>query len=204
MYSITGGSLKSNDLKLLLNASYDKKLNDVKDFKVDKKLSGQRVKVFRNDKTGQTVVSHRGTNGKIHDLITDGHLLFDNLKNTNRFKHSKKIHQKAVDKYGRDGLISIGHSLSGQLAEKTAKGKNEVITLNKPVIPADIIKNRRVSKNQTDIRTSGDAVSLLRPLQKGKKAVTIPSNTINPLKEHSTETLNKLDNVVIGGKIYTV
>jgi hypothetical protein len=46
------------------------------------------------------------------------------------------------------------------------------------------LKGRKVPKNQTDMRTSRDAVSILRPLQKGKKEITIKSDSLNLLKEH--------------------
>ena len=76
--------------------------------------------------------------------------------------------------------------------------------MNKLVTPGDIIKGKRVPKNQTDIRTSRDIISVLRPLQKGKKEITIKSNSLNLLKEHKTNTLDKLNGIMIGGKIYYV
>ena len=51
-----GGKLAVGDLKNLLNASYETTPQDVGDWKVDKSLSGQRVQVYQNDKTGQVVV----------------------------------------------------------------------------------------------------------------------------------------------------
>ena len=49
----------------------------------------------------------------------------------------------------------------------------------------------KVPQNQTDIRTTFDPVSLLRPLQRGKNSKNISSDTVNPLTEHSTDTLQR-------------
>ena len=84
------------------------------------------------------------------------------------------------------------------------KNKDEIYTLNKPVTPGDIIKGKRVPKNQTDISTSRDAVSILRPLQKGKKAITIKSDSLNLLDEHKTDKLDKLNGVMIGGRLHEI
>ena len=112
---------------------------------------------------------------------------------------------KYFNKYGKDNLILAGHSLSGQLVEKVGrKNKDEFYTLNKPVTPVDILKRRKVPKNQIDIRTSRDAVSILRPLQKGKKEITINSDSLNLLDEHKTDKLDKLNNIMIGGRLHYI
>ena len=96
---------------------------DIGDYKVDKKLSGLRAKVYSNKTTGKNVIAIRGTKG-IHDLITDGHLLVGD-KNTKRFKHAQKVYDRVVSKYGKDNLILAGHSLSGAIVEKIGDDKDE-------------------------------------------------------------------------------
>ena len=199
--SISGGSINSNHLKDLLQSIYSKKV-DIGDYKVDKKLSGLRAKVYSNKTTGKNVIAIRGTKG-IHDLITDGHLLVGD-KNTKRFKHAQKVYDRVVSKYGKDNLILAGHSLSGAIVEEIGDDSDEKYTLNKAVVPTDILKRKKVPKNQTDIRTSNDVVSILRPFQKGKKEITIPSDTFNLLDEHKTNKLEKLNGVMIGGKLYNI
>ena len=196
MISVTGGAINTDELKHLLKSTYSKNKEDIGDYKIDKQLSGTRAKVYTNKETGKNVIAIRGTQG-IHDMITDAHLFLGD-KSTKRFKHAKKVYDRVVNKYGKDNLILAGHSLSGQLAEKIGeKNKDEIYTLNKPVTPGDIIKGKRVPKNQTDIRTSRDVVSILRPLQKGKKAITIKSDSLNLLDEHKTDKLDKLNGVMI-------
>jgi len=189
MISVIGGAINTDELKQILKSTYEKDKKDIGDYKIDKKLSGLRAKVYTNKETGKNVIAIRGTQG-IHDMITDANLLFDN-KNTKRFKHAQKIYDRVVNKYGKDNLILAGHSLSGQLVEKVGrKNKDEIYTLNKPVTPVDILKGQKVPKNQTDISTSNDVVSILRPIQKGKKEITIPSDSLYLLDEHKTDKLD--------------
>jgi hypothetical protein len=79
--------------------------------------------------------------------------------------------------------------------------QREVITLNRPTIPLDLIKGKKVPKNQTDIRTSRDPVSILRPFQKANnKEITIPLKTLNPFREHSTDVLSRMhEDTLFGG-----
>ena len=190
-HTLSGKGLPADILKNLLAKSYDKNLSDYKDFVVDKELSGQRVQVYKNHKTGQVVVAHRGTQG-IHDWITD---LRYGLGDTSgaRFKHSKKIQAAAENKYGAHNVTTIGHSLGSQLAEKAGGNSKEIITLNKPVSPYDLLFGKKVADNQTDVKTAYDPVSVLRGFQGGKKAQVIDSESSNPLTEHSTATLGRID-----------
>ena len=152
-----GGSLSSQELQHFLKSSYSKTGADYKDFKIDKELSGQRVQVYYNPKSKQAVVAHRGTQG-MHDWVTDARYAVGDTS-SKRFQHSKNIQKKAEQKYGANNVTSIGHSLGSQLAEKSSsKRTKEIITLNKPVSPQDLIL-KSVPKKQTDIRTTLDPVS---------------------------------------------
>jgi len=192
-----GGKLSSQDLQHFLKASYDKKHSDYKDFVLDKGLSGQRVQVYHNPKTGQTIVVHRGTKG-LNDWVTDSRYALGDTSST-RFQHSAKIQKQAEKKYGAENVTSIGHSLGSQLSEKSSNKKTkEIITLNKPVNPNDLVLYS-VPSNQTDIRTTRDPVSFLRPLERGKKAIVLPSQSLNPFTEHSTDVLNQIQSPTMFG-----
>jgi hypothetical protein len=170
-----GGKLSSQDLQALLKKSYEGNLADHNNFKVDKELSGQRVQVYFNPTNSQTVVVHRGT-ASANDWITNANYALGN-KNTTRFKHAEKVQRKAEAKYGTSNLTTIGHSLGSRLSEDFGKRGKEIITLDKPVVPYELAK--KVSGKQTDIRTNNDVVSILRPYQRGKKEITIQSNSFN-------------------------
>jgi len=194
----SGGKLAAHDMSDLLAASYDKKIHDVGDFKIDRQLSGQRAQVYYNPKTGQAVVVHRGTAG-MHDWITDARMLFGDKK-SKRFKHGEKVQKEAEQKYGKNIVTTIAHSLGSAIAERVGQDSHEVLTLNKPVTPKDLIKGKKVSDKQYDVRTAYDPVSILRPHQGGKEEQTIESITFNPLAEHKTDTLKRLDEDTLIGR----
>jgi hypothetical protein len=86
------------------------------------------------------------------------------------------------------------------VAEKVGQNSKEVLTLNKPTTLEDLAKGKKVSEKQTDVRTKYDPVSILRPYQKGSDAIEIESTTWNPLAEHKTDTLKRLDEDVMIGR----
>lgn len=195
--NITGSGLPAGDLKELLKRSYDKKPSSFGDYKLDSQLSGQRGQVYYNEKMGKAIVVHRGTKG-IQDMITDVRYTLGD-KSGKRFKKAKDIQNLANAKYGKENVITAGHSLGSVLGETAVKGKDqELITLNKPVGLADIGKT--ISKKQTDIKTERDPVSILRGTQKGNAPLVLKSKTYNPLAEHSTETLGRVEETDIIGE----
>ena len=188
-----GGKLSISSLKNLLNQSYDKKPKDYLDYELDKELSGQRVQVYRNPKTNQVVVSHRGTQG-IHDIGNDlKYALGFDLHNTERFKHAQDIQRKAEAKYGAENITTIGHSLGSKLARDVGQNSKEVIELNPAYNIPDALKKK--SEKTHTIRTHYDPVSFLVPLLKGKdkNTTTIESKTVNPLAEHTVGVLDRAD-----------
>ncbi len=76
----------------------------------------------------------------------------------------------------------IGHSLSAKIAEMLGYGPQvkNIITLNKPTTPKDLIKKTKIKNKQYDIRTTGDLVSAPQPLQTGQNDIIIKSDTKNP------------------------
>ena len=198
-----GGALSSHVMSDLLAQSYhtkDKKKRrlQVDGFHIDPSLSGERVQVWYNPTTGQAVVVHRGTQG-FQDVMTDARLFFGD-KSGKRFKHAENIQKKAEAKYGRENISTIGHSLGSSVAEKVGQGSKEVLTLNKPTTLEDLAKGKKVSEKQTDVRTKFDPVSILRPYQKGSDTIEIESTSYNPLAEHSTDTLKRLEEDVMIGR----
>ena len=198
-----GGALSSHVMSDLLAQSYEtknkkKRRLEVDGFHIDPSLSGERVQVWYNPTTRQAVVVHRGTAG-FQDVMTDARLFFGD-KSGKRFRHADNIQKKAEAKYGKAHVSTIGHSLGSSVAEKVGQGSKEVLTLNKPTTLEDLAKGKKVSEKQTDVRTKYDPVSILRPYQKGSDAIEIESTTWNPLAEHKTDTLKRLDEGVMIGR----
>ena len=195
--TLKGGKMKIQDVKTLLTNSYNDKPTDVNGYKLDKDLSGKRVQVY-TDENGKVYIVHRGTHG-IHDIMTDVKMTFGNVKGQKRFKYAEKIQREAENKYGKDNVTTLGHSLGAKIAEQVGKNSKEIITYNKPTLPLDLFKKKKLPDKQYDIRTSRDPVSILQPLQKGSNDMVIDSKTINPLTEHSIDALDRLDpNLMVG------
>lgn len=180
---IEGGKLSRDELKGLLDASYDGR-ERVGDWTIDKQLSTKTSKVY--SKGDRAVVAHRGTEG-----ITDwgnnlafalgGEYLY---KKTDRYKEAEKVQKKAEKKYGANNVSTIGHSQGGLQAELLGSKSKEIITLNKATHP--LIK--RHSGNQTDIRSDRDIVSIATKTP----TTEIKAESYNPLKEHSPDILNRV------------
>ena len=198
-----GGALSSHVMSDLLAQSYEtknkkKRRTEIDGFHIDPSLSGERVQVWYNPTTKQAVVVHRGT-ASFQDVMTDARLFFGD-KSGKRFRHAENIQKKAEAKYGKAHVSTLGHSLGSSVAEKVGQNSKEVLTLNKPTTLEDLAKGKKVSEKQTDVRTKYDPVSILRPHQKGSDAIEIESTTWNPLAEHKTDTLKRLDEDVMIGR----
>jgi hypothetical protein len=190
-----GGKISAPDLKGLLKQSYDSKNpRDYKDYEVDKSLSGERVQVYVKKGTNEVFVVHRGSAG-MHDWGNDLKALSGyDINNSNRFKHAEKIQKEAENKYGAKNVSTLGHSLGAKIASDVGRNSKEIITLNKFIPPMDFVNpfRKKSPDNEYDIRTSLDPASALLPFESGKNHFTIPSRSYDPVKEHSTDTLDEL------------
>ena len=184
-----GGKLSARELKGLIDKSYEKTNTDFGDWKVDPSLSDHEVKVFTHDKTGKTAVVHRGT-ASMNDWYIDSlYARGKDITNTRRYKHSADIQKRAEEKYGSANVTTVGHSLGKKLAE-VGKNSHEIIGLNGATNITDALKP--TADNEFNVRSSVDGVSaLLAP--KSKNVLTIPSASFNPLTEHATGILDRVD-----------
>ena len=196
-----GGKLSVSTFKNLLKASYDKNKDNINGFVQDKDLSTKTSKVYVNPETGQTVVAHRGTSG-FTDWFNNAVYAYGGekyYKQTPRYKEAKRVQDEASKKYGDANISTIGHSQGGLQAELLGDKGKEIITLNKATRPFSNTKK----DNQYDVSTQGDLVSSFNPFQpKNKNELVIGSDSYNPLKEHSIDTLDRLEqDRMIGGMV---
>jgi len=159
--------------------------------RLDKQLSNANHKVFI-DKERNPPVAFRGSKNE-NDLMTDG-LLAVGLENySTRFRDSKKLVEDVRKKYKNKPILSTGHSLGGAISQYA--GGDKIITVNKGVGLSGI--GKEISNKQTDIRSRNDIVSVLSKTQHGGKKITLKTNHINPLREHSHSNLDKLNNKIL-------
>ena len=192
---MNGGKISSSDLQMLLNSSYDDDIKDTQNYIVDKDLSNLTTRVYkRNNDKNDVFVVHRGSKD-IQDVIDNYTYIKQTYYNNKRLDKARKIQQEAQEKYGSMNITTLGHSKGAYYAEQLGQDSKDIITLNKPVHLSDVFK--RVPMNQTDIKTTYDPVSVLRPYQKGNKPYIIESKTMNILKEHTTGVLDDME-VIFG------
>lgn len=203
---IKGGKVEVKYLNKLLNQSYkskDKTAANIDDrYYLDSELSTDKTKVYVDKNTNDITMVNRGTSD-FKDVMTDAKLLFG--YNDKRFNEPKDILGKVKQKYTDNNIDLLGHSLGAKIAETLGNDPRvkNVITLNKPTTPKDLIQKSKINSKQYDIRTTGDLVSVLQPFQTGQNDIVISSETKNPYTEHKIDTLDRLDqNLVIGTGLF--
>jgi len=199
---IKGGKIQVKYLDTLLNESYkskDKTATNIDDrYILDNELSTDKTKIYVDRNTNDIAMVNRGTSD-FKDVITDAKLIFG--YNDKRFNEPKEILNKVKKKYTDKNIDLLGHSLGAKIAETLGDDPQvkNIITLNKPTTPKDLIKKTKINDKQYDIRTKGDLVSALQPLQADKNDIIIKSDTKNPYTEHKIDVLDRLpQDLVIG------
>jgi hypothetical protein len=180
-----GGSISTEELGKFVESSYKKKSDaqNVDGYQLDKSLSTKRDKIYTNDQ-GKVIHTIAGTDS-LKDWSNNLLIPFGLHTKSNRYKNSERIQKEANKKYNTKVDV-VSHSQSGNIANNLQKrglvGEDNV-TLN----PAILGSHKGVSV----VRSSGDLVSSLTKKEKGDK--TIKSKTWNPLTEHSTDILKRIN-----------
>lgn len=152
-------------------------------FKMDTELSNVENKVYHNDNTGDLLIAYRGSKNLKNDwLDTNIKLMQNRLNETERFKRSQDVYNKAKTKYHKDHLTLVGDSLGGSLASSIGSNNDKIYTYNKGL--GGIIGNK---KNEVAYRNKGDVVSLLGKFNLNTK--TLGKYDKNPLFAHNINNL---------------
>jgi len=128
-------------------------------FEYDAGLSTKNNQIYFNPDTKKLLYIARPTNPRnIADLRTDVSLAMGGLKGTKRYTDSKKLLEKATEKYNPDKRILTGYSLGGSIVSGLgSKGKgDEIYTYNK----GTTIGQKSRGDMEKSYRTKGDLVSL--------------------------------------------
>jgi hypothetical protein len=197
-----GGKVAVKYLNKLLKQSYKSKTktdtNIDNKYYLDNDLSTDKTKVYINKDTNEISMVNRGTSD-IKDVMTDVKMFFG--YNDERFDEPRLILDKIKSKYPTSTIDILGHSLGAKVAEEIGRDPvvKNIITLNKPTTPKDLLYKSKITDKQYDIRTSKDLVSVLAPLQIDPNDLVIPSETYNLYTEHKIDTLDRLPQDLIIG-----
>ena len=157
-------------------------------FKLDTELSSQKNSVFFNPNTGETVLSFKGTNPKnAEDLWDDLAIAGGFETHTSRFKGADKLYNTVEQKYGKDRLKIVGHSLGGSAAMFVGE-KHDVEThsYNPGISYRSAFQMHMNNKNASFVYTTrGDPVSILRDVNIDPHRTFIPVHQTNLLDSHS-------------------
>ena len=195
-----GGKISIGNLKKVLNDSYTKTGNDIDDYKIDRELTDDTIKVYRNNDTNEVVVAPKGT-ASLGDVATDVKMFFG-VKDK-RFKSAKEKLDKVKAKYPDSKIDLAAHSLGAKVVEEIGSKDdrvNNIYTLNKPTTAFDIAIGRKGINKQIDIRSKNDMISVLKPFGTiNANDRVIEATSSNPLTEHKIDILDRMDqNEVIG------
>ena len=204
-FDLEGGKIEVKYLNKLLNESYKNiNKNDTNidnRYYLDKDLSTNNTKVYINKDNNEISIVNRGTSG-IKDVMTDIKAFFG--YKDKRYQEPREILNKIKEKYPNNSIDVIGHSLGASIAENLGNDPQvkNVITLNKPTMPLDLVNKAKLIDKQYDIRTTADIVSALQPIQKDINDIIIPSETKNLYTEHKIDVLDRLpqDRIIGTGK----
>lgn len=202
-----GKGIRASTLNNLLVGSYTG--DEVDGFVLDQELSRDTARVYRDQKTGQAVVAHRGTDGASDwaNNAVFGALGRKGYRYTPRYKTSNDVQKATEQKYGQDNVITVGHSQGGLLSEMVGGNSKEIITLNKATRPQQALVGKKPKQQQYDVRSTGDYISYWDPYS-FKKEYKHPHSDIigseGALTEHSIGVLDRLGDEIIGDKSYLV
>ena len=196
---IRGGAISANNLKLLIDSSYqpiENKKENINGYLLDNDNSGEFVSTYYNPKNNHAVIIHRGTKGTT-DWLNNGAYALGLYDMTDRFNKGRDTQDSVYRKYGKDTVSTVGHSQGAILARKLGKDSKEIINVN----PAYM--GEKPSYNEYDVKSSGDPVSVLKtpyswiynklyPSTEGN-IITIPSaKPYDPIAEHKASILLRL------------
>lgn len=187
-------TLSTREISDLIADSYqkgnDKEIERKYGLQKDRGLSSVESQVYVDDK-GNPIVTFRGSKTASDWLVSDTALALGWEKYTPRFQKSQKLVETVEKKY-QQPVTTLGHSLGGSLSEYS-NPRGKIITVDKGVGLGGLGKH--IGKNQTDIRSVGDIVSLGTLTQKhDNKIVNIPrtAHIVSPILSHNAQLVTRV------------
>lgn len=200
--SLLGGKISVGNLNKFFKSSYSGKKapKKIDTYNLDESITNKYGTVYFDPEKNHAVITHKGTSGDtlgetVKDWGNNAAYAMGLYKYTDRYKQGKKLQEQTEQKYGSQNVSTLGHSQGSKLSRDLGQKSKEIINLN----PA--YKGEKPLKNEYNIRSSGDVVSAgLHGTNRGHDTL-IPAASLNPLKEHAIDILDRIDqDKMIGGK----
>lgn len=177
-------------LKTILKAGYgDKNSKMVLKPMRENDLSNKNNQIYYDKSNNKLIQNVKGTNPfSLQDIGTDIYLGLGKLKDTNRFKESKRILEKAKQKYPNAKTTVVGHSLGKNIAELISdKKKDNFVGVNGYYQPfTGTTSNNGRFKNY---RNQFDVVSLFGANKTNVRNLRSSNNALSLLNNHSVDSL---------------
>lgn len=190
--------ISTNELKDLIADSYqkgnDKEIERKYGLQKDRDLSTNQAQVY-TDSVGNPIITFRGSKTAEDWLISDVALALGLEKYSPRFQKSQKLVETVENKFHKP-VTTLGHSLGGSLSEYS-NPNGKVITVDKGVGLGGVGKH--IGKNQTDIRATGDIISLGELTQQhDKKIINIlrTAHIVSPLLSHNADLVTRINTII--------
>jgi hypothetical protein len=199
-----GGKISVSNLSKFFKSSYagKKAPKKIDTYNLDSELTNKYGSVYYDPDKQHAVLTHKGTSGDTYletakDWGNNAMYAVGLYKYTDRYKQGKKLQDATEKKYGANNVSTLGHSQGSTLSRELGQNSKEIINLN----PA--YKGEKPLKNEYNIRSSGDVVSVGLHGTKRGHDILIPSQGINPLTEHKIDILDRIDqSQMVGQGLY--
>jgi len=188
-----GGSLPVDTIYKSIKNGYTKANGDNNIVSIDGYIismadSTNEVQVYINFKERRIIINFVGTYSA-SDWYNNFKYVIGGYDDTRRFNHARDVLEKILRLYPTFQISLIGHSQSAVITRKLGKefGNRifEIINLNGANL------REQALPNEYNIRSSIDIVSALT--RNNDRLITIPRDSLNLLKEHSPDILNRLN-----------
>jgi len=199
-----GGKISVGNLSKFFKSSYSGKKapKKIDTYNLDSDLTNKYGSVYYDPDKNHAVLTHKGTHGDTFletakDWTNNAMYAVGLYKYTDRYKQGKKLQDATEKKYGANNVSTLGHSQGSHLSRELGQNSKEIINLNAAY------KGEKPLKNEYNIRSSGDVVSVgLHGTNRGHDTL-IPAESLNPLTEHGIDILDRIDqNQMIGQGLY--
>lgn len=188
-----GGSLPVDTIYKSIKNGYTKasgknNIINIDGYVISMADSSNEVQVYINFKERRIIINFVGTYSS-SDWYNNFKYVIGGYDDTRRFNHAKNVLEKILRLYPTFKISLVGHSQSAVITRKLGKefGNKifEIINLNGANL------REQALPNEYNIRSSIDIVSALT--RNNDRLITIPRDSLNLLKEHSPDILNRLN-----------